>query len=73
VLSGGFGSAVGEVLAPLGIPVTAMAVPDEFIEQGSQAELLSKLSLDPVGVASRIRSVLADADRIGEKVTHQGS
>jgi 1-deoxy-D-xylulose-5-phosphate synthase len=73
VLSGGFGSAVGEVLAPLGIPVTAMAVPDEFIEQGSQAELLSKLSLDAAGVASRIRNALADADRIGEKVTNQGS
>ena len=73
VLSGGFGSAVGEVLAPLGIPVTAMAVPDEFIEQGSQVELLSKLALDSEGVASRIRTRLADADRVGETVTRQGS
>ena len=69
VLSGGFGSAVGEVLAPLGIPVTAMAVPDEFIEQGSQVELLSRLALDPEGVATRIRTALADADRVGETVT----
>jgi deoxyxylulose-5-phosphate synthase len=64
---------VGEVLAPLGIPVTAMAVPDEFIEQGSQVELLSKLALDSEGVASRIRTRLADADRVGETVTRQGS
>ncbi|HSO92950.1 MAG TPA: transketolase C-terminal domain-containing protein, partial [Candidatus Dormibacteraeota bacterium] len=73
VLTGGFGSAVGEVLAPLGIPVTAMAVPDEFIEQGSQVEILLRLALDPEGVASKIRAALADADRVGETVTRQGS
>ena len=72
VLSGGFGSAVGEQLAPLGIPVTAIGVPDEFIEQGAQAELLSRLSLDPPGVASRIKAALIDSDRVGEKVTGQG-
>jgi 1-deoxy-D-xylulose-5-phosphate synthase len=73
VISGGFGSAVGEVLAPLGIPVTAMAVPDEFIEQGSQPEILKRLGLDPEGVASRIRNVLSDANRVGETVNRQGS
>ena len=73
VISGGFGSAVGEVLAPLGIPVTAMAVPDEFIEQGSQPEILKRLGLDPEGVASRIRNVLSDANPVGETVNRQGS
>jgi 1-deoxy-D-xylulose-5-phosphate synthase len=73
VVSGGFGSAVGEVLAPMGIPVTAIAVPDTFIEQGSQAELHSQLGLDPSGVAARIRSALADSETAAEKVTRQGS
>ncbi|HEY0492015.1 MAG TPA: 1-deoxy-D-xylulose-5-phosphate synthase [Candidatus Dormibacteraeota bacterium] len=73
VVSGGFGSAVGEQLAPLGIPVTAMAVPDQFIEQGSQAELLARLGLDPRGVAARIRNALAAPDQVSEKVTQKGS
>ena len=73
VITGGFGSAVAEQLAPLGIPVTAMGVPNQFIEQGSQAELLAKLCLDPQGVASRIRGLLTDADPVPEKVTGQGN
>ncbi len=60
VATGGFGSAVAEVLAPLGIPVTAMAVPDAFIEQGGQVELLKRLGLDSSGVADRIRRLVAD-------------
>ncbi|HYY46581.1 MAG TPA: 1-deoxy-D-xylulose-5-phosphate synthase [Candidatus Angelobacter sp.] len=62
VATGGFGSAVTEVLAPLGIPVTVMAVPDAFIEQGTQVELLKQLGLDGAGVASRIRRLLAEPD-----------
>ena len=55
VATGGFGSAVAEVLAPLAIPVTVLAVPDAFIEQGNQAELLKQLGLDAPGVAARVR------------------
>ena len=62
VATGGFGSAVAEVLAPHGIPVTVMAVPDAFIEQGTQVELLKQLELDAAGVAARIRRVLAEPD-----------
>jgi 1-deoxy-D-xylulose-5-phosphate synthase len=62
VATGGFGSAVTEVLAPLGIPVNAIAVPDAFIEQGGQVELLKQLGLDSSGVADRIRRLVAEPD-----------
>ncbi|HVH65742.1 MAG TPA: 1-deoxy-D-xylulose-5-phosphate synthase [Candidatus Acidoferrum sp.] len=62
VATGGFGSAVAEVLAPRGIPVAMMAVPDAFIEQGTQVELLKQLELDAVGVAARVRRVLTEPD-----------
>ncbi|HCO02751.1 MAG TPA: 1-deoxy-D-xylulose-5-phosphate synthase [Actinobacteria bacterium] len=71
VVSGGFGSGVAEVLAPLGIPVTTIGVPDTFIEQGAQAELLTGLGLDPPGVASRVRRALSEVDAVGEPLTRQ--
>jgi 1-deoxy-D-xylulose-5-phosphate synthase len=73
VASGGFGSAVAEVLAPLGIPVTVMAVPDTFIEQGAQAELLKELGLDAAGVAARIRRTLAEPELMSAPATQPGS
>ncbi|MDQ6708972.1 MAG: 1-deoxy-D-xylulose-5-phosphate synthase [Candidatus Dormibacteraeota bacterium] len=69
VVSGGFGSAVAEVLAPLGIPVTAIGVPDTFIQQGSQAELFSQLGLDADGVAGRIRRAITQSEPAGESLT----
>ena len=73
VATGGFGSAVAEVLAPLGIPVTVMAVPDTFIEQGGQAELLKQLGLDASGVAARVRRTLAEPEMMPAPVTQPGS
>lgn len=58
VATGGFGSAVAEALAGPGIPVTIVAVPDAFVEHGSQAELLQELGLDPAGVAEKIRQAV---------------
>src|SRR5256885_16917931 len=52
VMTGGFGSADAEVLVAQGIPVTVMAVPDAFIQQGSQGELLKKLELESTVLAS---------------------
>ncbi len=69
VVTGGFGSAVTEALAPLGIPVTVMAVPDTFIEQGGQAELLKQLGLDAPGVASRVRRLVGDSESMPEPAT----
>ncbi len=73
VATGGFGSAVAEVLAPHGIPVTVIAVPDTFIEQGGQAELLKQLGLDAAGVAARIRRTLAEPEMMPAPVTQPGS
>ena len=55
VVSGGFGAAVAEQLAPEGIPVTVLGVPGEFVEHGTQAEILKQLGLDGPGIAARIR------------------
>src|SRR3989475_12831114 len=73
VATGGFGSAVAEALAPLGIPVPVMAVPDTFIEQGGQAELLKQLGLDAPGVASRVRRLVGDSEAMPEPATQPGS
>jgi 1-deoxy-D-xylulose-5-phosphate synthase len=73
VATGGFGSAVAEALAPLGIPVTVMAVPDTFIEQGGQAELLRQLGLDAPGVVARVRRVLGETDSLPQPATQPGS
>jgi 1-deoxy-D-xylulose-5-phosphate synthase len=73
VTTGGFGSAVAEVLAAHGIPVTVMAVPDAFIQQGSQAELLKQLELDATGVAARIRRVLSEPEMLPAPATQPGS
>jgi len=73
VATGGFGSAVTEGLAPLGIPVTVMAVPDSFIEQGGQAELLKQLGLDAPGVAARVHRVVGDTESLPQPATQPGS
>ena len=73
VATGGFGSAVAEALAPLGIPITVMAVPDNFIEQGGQAELLKQLGLDAPGVATRVRRALGEAESMPARATQPGS
>jgi 1-deoxy-D-xylulose-5-phosphate synthase len=71
--TGGFGSAVSEALAPLGIPVTIMAVPDTFIEQGGQSELLKQLGLDAQGVAARVRRTLGELESMPKQATQPGS
>jgi 1-deoxy-D-xylulose-5-phosphate synthase len=73
VATGGFGSAVAEVLAPLGIPVTVMAVPDQFIEQGGQAELLKQFGLDAAGIVGRVRRALGETEALSERVSQPGS
>jgi 1-deoxy-D-xylulose-5-phosphate synthase len=73
VATGGFGSAIAEALAPLGITVTVMAVPDTFIEQGGQSELLKELGLDVQGVASRVRRTLGELDSTPKQATQPGT
>ncbi len=56
-LMGGAGSAVGECLAEAGVTVAllSLGLPDQFIEHGDQAKLLSMCGLDAAGIESSIR------------------
>jgi 1-deoxy-D-xylulose-5-phosphate synthase len=56
VVAGGAGSAVAEALAELGIviPVLHLGLPDEFIDHGDPALLLSRCGLDAKGIAASI-------------------
>jgi 1-deoxy-D-xylulose-5-phosphate synthase len=60
VLQGGFGSAVLELLADAGIlcPTLRLGLPDQFIEQGTQAELHARYGLDAAGITRSIRTFL---------------
>ncbi len=57
-LMGGAGSAVTEYLAQQGIsvPVLSLGFPDEFIDHGDQAKILSQLGLDANGIQASIES-----------------
>ena len=60
VASGGFGSAVTELLASDGVmvPIVRMGLPDNFIEHGTQAALLGQLGLDADGIAAAALALL---------------
>lgn len=62
VLQGGFGSAVLELFceAGLNVPVKRIALPDKFVEQGSQAELRARYGLDAKGIYRTVKEALAD-------------
>jgi 1-deoxy-D-xylulose-5-phosphate synthase len=56
-LSGGFGNSVTDLLQQSGISdirVKSIGIPDEFVEQGSQAQLRAKYSLDAKGIVKGI-------------------
>ena len=56
-ISGGFGSSVVSLLQESGIgdiQVKSIGIPDEFVEQGSQAILRSKYGLDAKGIARQV-------------------
>jgi 1-deoxy-D-xylulose-5-phosphate synthase len=61
VLAGGAGSAINEFFQAQQIlmPVLNIALPDEFIEQGTRKELLSDCDLDAPGILSKIESFCA--------------
>ncbi|BCG62603.1 MAG: 1-deoxy-D-xylulose-5-phosphate synthase [Methyloprofundus sp.] len=61
VLAGGAGSAINEFLQAQQIlmPVLNIALPDEFVEQGTREELLSDCNLDTLGILSKIESFCA--------------
>jgi 1-deoxy-D-xylulose-5-phosphate synthase len=54
---GGAGSAVAECIAAAGLalPMLHLGLPDEFVEHGDPAKLLSMLGLDAAGIEQSIR------------------
>ncbi|MCK4690915.1 MAG: 1-deoxy-D-xylulose-5-phosphate synthase, partial [Desulfuromonadales bacterium] len=60
VLQGGFGAAVLELLsdAGLSVPIRRIGIPDEFVEQGTQAELRAMLGIDAEGMVATIHQDL---------------
>ncbi|HEY51452.1 MAG TPA: 1-deoxy-D-xylulose-5-phosphate synthase [Dehalococcoidia bacterium] len=59
-LSGGFGSSVTRLLHDLGageIPVKNIGIPDEYVEQGTQAAIRAKYGLDAQGIARQVLSM----------------
>ncbi len=60
-LYGGFGSSIVRLLQESGInniQVKSIGIPDEFVEQGSQATLRAKYSLDAQGIAQQVLTLL---------------
>jgi len=55
-VSGGFGSAVAELLhgKRLAVPVLSLGLPDEFVEHGSRPALLAKEGLEPNAIAESV-------------------
>ena len=62
ILNGGFGSAVTELLADekISTPLLRLGIKDEFIEQGTRAELLDLCGLTPQKISQRILERLND-------------
>ncbi|NQT05789.1 MAG: 1-deoxy-D-xylulose-5-phosphate synthase [Dehalococcoidia bacterium] len=59
-LSGGFGSSVARLLQDLGIdeiPVKIIGIPDEYVEQGTQAAIRARYGLDAEGITRQILSM----------------
>lgn len=66
-LQGGFGGAVLELLADLGltgIRVRTLGLPDRFIEQGERGEILARHGLDADGIRRSVLAFLGETDAI---------
>ncbi len=63
VLTGGFGSSVGQLLAAAGtddIILKSLGIPDEFVEHGTQAILRAKYGLDAGGIARQVMAMFPE-------------
>jgi len=70
-LSGGFGSAVMQLLQVQGVEgvqVRCFGIPDEFIEHGTQAELRAKYRLDAAGI---VEQVLSSFPELAQSMTEE--
>jgi 1-deoxy-D-xylulose-5-phosphate synthase len=62
MIAGGFGSAVLEYLNSVDIPdikIKILGIPDEFVEQGSQAILRKKYGIDEEGIYQNCKAFLS--------------
>jgi 1-deoxy-D-xylulose-5-phosphate synthase len=65
-LSGGFGNSVVDLLQKSGIGdvrVKSIGIPDEFVEQGTQAILRSKYGLDTKGIVKQVLELFPNRQR----------
>jgi 1-deoxy-D-xylulose-5-phosphate synthase len=75
VLSGGVGSAILELLAQhnaFGVRTACIALPDEYIEHGTQSRLRNLYNIDTPGIVERIKQSfpeLSTREKQGEKDT----
>ena len=71
-LSGGFGSSIAQLLQQSGmcdIQVKSIGIPDEFVEQGTQAVLRSKYGLDAEGIAKQVLTLFTNHDSLLTEIT----
>jgi 1-deoxy-D-xylulose-5-phosphate synthase len=61
VIAGGAGSAIAEYLATQNnqVPILHLGLPDIFVEQGTQAELLAEVGLDEKGILQSIKQYVS--------------
>lgn len=59
VIQGGFGTAVLELLTEKGLQaqIEQIGLPDNFVEQGTQAELRQRYGIDAAGIKTRLQSL----------------
>lgn len=59
VVSGGFGSAVLELLSASGltVPVAVLGLPDAFVDHGASDQVLATHGLDAAGIAAGVRAL----------------
>jgi 1-deoxy-D-xylulose-5-phosphate synthase len=58
---GGAGSAVAECIndAGIAVPLLHLGLPDQFVEHGDPAKVLSQLGLDAAGIEQSVRKRFA--------------
>lgn len=68
VLTGGFGSAVLELLSDEGVatPVVRLGIPDAFIEHAPPEAQYEQVGISPAAIAARVRSLVLPPARVAE-------
>jgi 1-deoxy-D-xylulose-5-phosphate synthase len=70
--SGGVGAAVTDRLAGSGVPVTVLALPQEFLPAGTRDELLDEVGLSAQAVARRITELVVAGEALPSDEVSEG-